>query len=772
MNQETNKSLKEFCVEQANKIEEEDIDIYLKLLRKWAKNRNFYRGNQRGFWDNQKKIWVTVDVDNLTPSEASILVINNQFRPQVKTLVKEFSRSVALIKANPISDSQNAVMTARFSDSLVRFYQHELLSESFRQKEAKYLLLCGNAFRYSYYDAEKKSASVKTEIRGNKTVPAYSSHQCIDCAKSYPAPQSEPCDCGGFVESVEVEEKEINNALLGHEYKNTGDPTTESVDPTEIKVWAGAKDLNSSPYLRRKRLVRKEFIIDLHPTHEPKQTDLSTSGRYQQNFMSMTGGKEQQFSEQKTNTELFEYDSYWLDPPTYKNLVLETDIVLMTGEQIPAGTRYEEAFPEGLYFCKVGADVLGYANEAKKDHWLHIAYDISIDGFWADGLEDAVQNQQIINEYNSLGVENVLYNASPKLIINPRLINPVTMNGRPRDMIPLSDNARLDTKPDQAFAQIQGMSLTSEVMVGMEASKRDMREQTGALLGFNGQGDPDITTATGITIARDSALALVSTSLALTAEANKYWSMQILRFVKKNWYDEKYKFLLGKYNESESTAFRESDLDKEIELSIEPYSWLPRTTFEKQQALNAYLTAFGLPLGFLNPIIPESVRQYASQLYQIPFEINEVSADIRIAQRRLDKARQIASLLIPIFMKASQEIQDPQELDIVLNNTAVEISNAMEIEEDIDDHQIFIDCYKKYLKTDEGQEANPVFRMAIKKKINEHTMFLNIQNTENALRPTGDPAQEGGGGENFKPEAPPEHPFTKTIPHRKTMADK
>src|SRR5215204_5657924 len=103
------REFQEFVNQQFKEIEAEDSDFYLKLHKKWTKNRNFYRGNQRGFWDTIKKTWVSIDVDSLPPSEASMLVINNQFRPQVKTLMKEFSRSKTVIRGNAISDSQEAI---------------------------------------------------------------------------------------------------------------------------------------------------------------------------------------------------------------------------------------------------------------------------------------------------------------------------------------------------------------------------------------------------------------------------------------------------------------------------------------------------------------------------------------------------------------------------------------------------------------------------------------------------------------------------------------
>jgi hypothetical protein len=308
--------------------------------------------------------------------------------------------------------------------------------------------------------------------------------------------------------------------------------------------------------------------------------------------------------------------------------------------------------------------------------------------------------------------------------------------------------------------------------MGIEIAKRDMREQTGALLAFNGQGDETIQTATGMSIARDSALALVSTSLALRAEKDLEWHWQVLRYVQEHWYDEKYKFLLGKYNVQEAEAFRDATLEEEVNINIESGSWLPLTNFEKLENLAAYLTAFGIPLGFLNPQVPPIVRDYAGQLYNIPFDFNETAPDIRIAQKRITRAKEaFENLTEAIVPRVSDE-----ELALVERAVEVTIANIMGVEEDLDVHEIFISEYTKWLKSDEGQDAHPTLRKAVKQAIKDHNGFVQLSQQQQAMQmnqmnqamgaeaPEGagpaDMGMAGGGGAGAaEMQQPAESPF-------------
>lgn len=763
-------NLHEFITAIFTQIENENRSEELSRYKKWAKNRAFYRGNQRGFWDNKKNSWVTIDLDSLPPSDASLLVINNQFRPQVKTLAKEFSRSLTRIRANPKSDSQEAIMASRFSDALIKHYQHKLLKESQRQLEAKYMLLCGNSFRYIYYDKSIKSAKVNVPVKGKINLPSYEANLCVDCgaeAEEYGEGKCPYCD--GTLERIEVEGKEIEGRI-GYESINAGDLVCEIVDPVEIKVWSGASCLEDSPYIRRKRLVKGNFIKNTYPFFKlPKDAKFSETAVNQWQFFDTSNKSGVSFSD----SDLYEYDQLWLEPSFYKGKKLLEDVKfkrIENGEWVDItldkDTPIEKVFPDGIYVCRVGQDILTYYNESKDKCWIHLPFDINVDGFWADGLEDSIMNQQIINEYTSLSVENVLYNASPKLVLNPHLINPASVTGKPKDAILMSDNARKDAPKDAIF-QLQGMSLTQEVMMGIESSKRDMREQTGALLAFNGQGDPNISTATGMSIARDSALALVATPLAIRAEKDLDMAWKILRFVKENWYDNKYRFLLGKFNESEAIAFKRSKIEEEVNLYIEPYSWMPQTNFEKLENLAAYLTAFGLPLGFLNPQIPDVVRTYASQLYNVPLDFDDLYPDKRIAQKRLDIAKEFAEKKIPAVVEQVTQLLAIGQQEVANHELMVTIrviSDLMGVEEDLDDHNVFINEYKRWLKTDEGQNAHPILREAVRQTIADHRQFLEMdmamQAENNILRNGGQPPiLQGGIQPTFQtPESSPFQP--------------
>lgn len=761
--------LMQFAHNMFRQIDNENTQEEALRFKKWAKNRAFYRGNQRGFWNNKSKKWESIDTDSLAPSDASLLVVNNQFRPQVKTLSKEFSRSLTRIRTNPLSDSQDATMASRFADALLKYHQPKALSESQRQLEAKYMLLCGNAFRYIYYSKKAPSTVVDVPIIGKKVLPMFEYSVCTDCGYESENKEEAQCkNCGGILEDITSPEK-IVDAIIGYDKKNAGDVVIEVVDPVEIKMWAGASSMEESPYIRRKRIVKMNYIKNTYPFYSvDKSSRISEQGMNQWKFFDTSNAKDLT----DDISSIVEYDQLWLEASCYADMTTEKSVNFKVFRNdkwedvtIPENTPFKEVFPNGMYVCKVGNDILTFYDEPKNKCWVHIPFDISIDSVWADGLEDSVMNQQIINEYTSLSVENVLYNASPKLILNPSLINPVTLTGRPRDIVLMSDNARREP-PRNAVHQLQGMNLTSEVQFGIEASKRDMREQTGALLAFNGQGDPNIQTATGMSIARDSALALIATPLAIRSEKDLITGKKILQLVKENWFDNKYRFLLGKYNESEANAFKRSILDETINLYIEPYSWMPQTNFERLENLGAYLTAFGLPLGFLNPNIPDSVREYAGQLYNIPFSFDELAPDRRIAQKRIDKAKEyVAKSLIAVQVEGTKLIQagSPESATALFSFTAKTIADLMSIEEDIDNHPVFIDVYIKWLKTDEGQNAHPIFREAVKMVIADHRMFLQMQRGESAeneaIMNGGIPPQMNGMQGAWNAKTPADSPF-------------
>src|SRR5687767_7381951 len=79
-------------------IDGENQEEELRRVRKITKLMMYYRGNQRGFWSAHTGDWVPMDPDAFEPRDAAMLLINNQIRPMVKSLAKEWARSRSRMK--------------------------------------------------------------------------------------------------------------------------------------------------------------------------------------------------------------------------------------------------------------------------------------------------------------------------------------------------------------------------------------------------------------------------------------------------------------------------------------------------------------------------------------------------------------------------------------------------------------------------------------------------------------------------------------------------
>lgn len=725
--------LEQLCRKMLETIAGQTREFSQQRRKAWEKARQYYNGNQRGFWDSGEQCWKFVDTDSLTPTEQSVFIVNNQIRSHVRTLTKEFARSLTKIKILPRNDTIISQASARLVDKLSDYYYMELMDEIFKQAEARHLILTGNAFRYLYFEDTLTK-------REQKIIKAKDYIFCENCGEIGENLEiCENCGANSDLEKLIVEEQ-LTDKLddLRYELKN------ELVSPDEVYLYEKSSKFEESPYLLRKRNVLPEILKDFYREDYPDDVSIKDPYFFPDSMQKQNDAYNKTVS----------YTQVWLKPCMYRNYKLAKK-----WKDYEVGTPLVKLFPKGLYFVAINEVILeNYIwNEDFRDYWTHVIYDISLESVYGIGIEDALQSQQLINELTSMIVENALYNAAPKLVINPRLINPTTLSSHPRDVVQMNQNAQ-DLLPQQAFAVIPSTPISQDVYMVLEGSKRDMREQTGALLAFNGLGDPNISTATGASIARDSALALVSLSLALRSEADCKWLKKLLKIVQRTHSPEKLKFLLGKYNELEIKAFFQCDIDKDLEFTIEARSWLPATPYERLQNLNAYLSAFGLPLGYANPMIPSSIREYAAELFQVPIEFDQFKPDVRIARKRLLDAK-------TILLQALQslgEINSIEELEGAADNVVKILMGAMAPDPDLDNHEIMIAEYLSQLKSDEGQQWHELFKLAVRETIQLHRQIIEQQKIiqlikeqqtkANLAKMTGQPMGEG---ENQNSVIPP-----------------
>lgn len=716
----------------AKMIDAENHEEELRRVRKITKMMRYYRGEQRGFWSASTGEWVTINPDDFEPRDAAMLLINNQIRPMVKSLLKEWSRSRSRMKVIATDDTRQKKGAARYATARLSKLQEKIMPESFRQTEGKSAVLTGNYLRYSLYNRKGKGgvASLpKVEKFKSKSHEDY--WECPECdqegdvsqltkgSAAYGSEQNVPCPECGYKKVKVVRGKEQNLSKMSKiDRVKVGCPDTRFVDVREVKVHLRARTIEQTPYLRRSQYILCSVLREQFPWANIKPLPPKPVTRYIQETELATGGAKSRSALQDIEEYgaaglggMTHFDQIWLRPSLYFDCKAKHDVILNGGEIIKKGEKYLDKYPNGMYVSLSGETLLDVRRELMEHYWAHGAYETLIESFWGDGLDDLIPMQELVNEMQSLFVENIIYNASPKIIYNPYLIESAMLSNNPSEMTPMSRNAKRDDKPSNAVYQMAGMSIARDVPEAKIAAVDDMRTQSGAHLAMQGSNDRTLTTATAMTIAREAGTALLGPPLALKSQVDVTWAYQILRMCQEYWVDGVDDFALGNYSVQEAKWFRECDLEEDLEITVEPGSWTPRTELEIKNDFLTFVTAGGIPLGFANPMVPLEIKQKAAELMRMPVDLDKLQPDMRNAELRIEQLQQAAKILI--------------DAGVILPSTESEEIVAMlvadiPVDQYIDEHAVIVDVYKAWFKKDEGKYAPVVVAEAIRLLIQRH----------------------------------------------------
>lgn len=711
-------------------IAEENSEEELRRVRKVTKMMRYYRGEQRGFWSASTGEWITIQPDDFEPRDAAMLLINNQMRPMVKSLAKEWARSRSRMKVRARDDTVQKKGAARYATAYIEKYQDKLMPESFRQTEGKSAFLAGNYLRWTYYDKTRNKHSASIPKLEKVTREGLSYWWCPDCDREGDIEQlpgkgmagRENCpECGAKAQVVKGKTKTFSK-YAGVEKEIVGCPGTRLVDVREVKVHIRARSIEQTPYLMWTQYVMCAALKNLFRWAKIKPVTPSPVTRYIQETELSTGATG------VMQTSLINVDNYgaglggmtehrrlWLRPTLYFDLKAKQDLKLGSGKTIKQGEHFIDSYPDGMFVWVCGEEILDIDRDVMDDYWTHGAYDKLIESFWGDGTEDMLQMQELVNEMQSLMVENIIYNASPKIIYNPFLIEAAMMSNNPSEMVPMSRNAKRGDQPRDAVFQMAGMSITQDVPIAMEAGIETMRTQSGAHLAMQGSNDPRLTTATAMAIARDASVAQLGPPLALKAEVDVTWAYQILKMSQKYWVDGVSDKLLGNYTLQEAKWFKECNLEEDLEITVEPGSFIPRTELEVRSDFLNYITAGGIPLGFANPQIPYEIKSEAARLFRMPIDLDKLQPDIRNAALRIEQVQAATQVLINAGVIV-EETESDEISAMIVADVPVDLY--------IDDHEVYMNTYSAWLKTDPGRFAPMVVYQAVQMLIQRHKEAL------------------------------------------------
>lgn len=687
-------------------INTEDYGEEVARHRKWETNIRFYRGHQVGVVRAADGLWQDVPV----PQNSNIRV-NNILRYFVDNIVKEVVRSQATLQVAAKEDSVESQGVARLTKSILEDIQKKTWTPGKRQAESKYVLLCGNSFRYNTYTYENSSEFCSYPRISHRVVREASEHTvCTLCGSEAGGADSPPSDpsCQHQFEQLSIPEIAVPY-FDGEDKYPVGDISSEVVDPMEIKLHLHSRSLEESPYLRRSRLVLKDYLQGLYPWANISQgtaetTPLSTQAELERLTGSGTMGTIANSGQYERQSRL---DEYWLEPVLYGAYVFQTDTEMADGQVIPAGTSALELFPDGLYVAASEGIILEVKNNAKNAHWVHVIWNKIPGCIYGDGIDDAIEKQKQHNDAATLVHDNLMSNTAPPMFYNPVKVNRGQISAKPGHAVPLK-NATPSDNPANYVYQMQTRSLGAEVHQVLTEQKQDMALMVGgafsSLGSVDGASAPD--TATGLAIVRDAALSHLAPFLELKSEADIRMAHQWLHLIKEYQVGERSLAVTSDYSEVEKRKFASTDVDTDLFITVRPGSVSPRTDLERRNDVIEAMAVGGVPMGIFNPMMPQRLRRLLAERFNIPFDADETAADERKQQIEIDQ-------MWEIFKVA-------QELGLGYPEYRMMVAEKIMVDVMVDNHDIQMQYIVRYLKKDKGLNAPDEIKMILHEHLNEH----------------------------------------------------
>lgn len=699
-----------FLDDLTNYIDSEDKPDEVARHRKFERNIRFYRGSQVGYIPVQSGVFQDIPV----PANSTIR-INNILRYFVDNIVKEIIRSDASFQVAAKKDTIESEGVARLVKALIEDIQKKQWSSSKKQAEAKYAILCGNSFRYSSYSYANSSQMFSVPKVKNRTVQeATTLHVCPECGAAMgegaDPPTSSSCqECEKDVQPMGINIPEINVPHFeGEDQYPVGDVKVEVVDPMEIKLNLHSRSLEESPYLRRSRMVLKEY---LQGVYNWAQIDETKPDDYTQNTIAelerlpgnMSNGR--MVTGGGNDNRQVRMDEYWVEPVLYGSYKFPADTKMLDGTVIPKGTLALEIFPEGLYIVKSIGKYLDIKDGVKNDHWVHVQWNKAPSSVYADGIDDAIEKQKQHNDAATLVHDNLMNNTAPPILYNPQKINRGQWAAKPGFMVPMK-NAGPSDEPSRFVHQLEPRELGNEIHQVLNEQKSDMAMLVGGAFNSMMSGGQAPSTATGLAIVRDAALSHLAPHLDLKGEADVKMVKQWLRLLKKYQVGERAIFNTSDYVELEQRYFNSSVLDEELDVTIRPGSLAPRTDLERRNDVIEALAVGGLPMGVFNPQVPVRLRRLLEERFNLPFDADDAAADERCQQIEIQKLLDMAEVAM--------------KMGLTYEQFELQAAGSVFVNVWVDNHDVHIQFIVRWLKKDKGLNAPDYVKNYLIKHIQEH----------------------------------------------------
>lgn len=467
-------------------------------------------------------------------------------------------------------------------------------------------------------------------------------------------------DCEGDAQVTQFPKSQSNDVIDGHDEMSFGDSET-SVHPfwnfrVDTQNTQGG-DLSKARWFENHYLASKDEL----ELEYPESTDaVGTQARWSYPLR-------WQYALQTGNTypaegsdgvdEYREVRDIYLTPAKYLIFENTTDFDLRDADgnerfSLQGGKGLKEAKFEGNVideppvwcFRLVGNSVIDIFPCNFVEEFEYVTFLVDPSTFWGAFYTEMISLQDIVNYMLTLQVYHIRRNAITSIVYNKGVFNPDDFE---EDLIPTKEEFPYDFPISEQYSIVPALTLSAEPMNMLQMiiqGKGSVSLVQPALLGEASPGEPYHAQL----LQKQQSLGLLAPAELSKAKAKVGWTKQQLRLKQQNWTDEDSETMLklnSEWTEDFIDAFLHCSLDEDLIIDFVEGSEIPRSLLEREMQLRQFTQDLML-FANVNPqlLSQETVNDVLMQLAEsgdLDIDINNVESDLRLAESRCDKIREM-----------------------------------------------------------------------------------------------------------------------------------
>lgn len=659
------------------------------------------------------------------------------FDPQTPTAIDNLVASLVKTKPQKKCEARSGdeqidkKQAAHVAEKLLQMDDDQDFTPKKQQREWKWnLLAAGETYRITYFNTQKQGCGIDEEMFEQKQIEqGESALHCALC-DTVGADESGKCPQCGNPQMDEFEPRQTTISIhKGSQFKQIGDVDWDVPDALEMTVIGETDSISEALIVMRDRMIPACVLEDALGVSDLPQTDVPESLSYKQLFADKPGAGE--FAPMR----LVHYQEFWVAPALVASYKFPKGTMLQGGE-IPEGTKGKEIFENGLYFSRTKKKVREVFPQAIGECLSHAANSLG-ESFHGQGEWDLIELQDQATEAKSMKMNSMLLDSTQPLLVREGYTDTENFENKFGLVVPVSQDFPLERDLSSLMGRVPAGRAPQEAYELGQEIKGEIQQREGT---FSTQSDaPDIKamgTATGIDAITEQAVGRRGPALQLYAQMEVEQAYQKLELRQKYWCKKMYQPIAKELGGDAVDWFMKCNIRQDINISVVPGSWMPRTQTQQEDGLQKYLSIAGPIIAAKgDPKAMDDVLRKANELFGAGIDMDDMETQSIEAQIRLDKLREVGSFAESQFgeylYNPDGSISD-EAIGLAYQHTAdlLKLSHAPADNTDIfavlpldvmfDTHSEFEEAYTDWLRTADGRAASDFIRTLVRQLADYH----------------------------------------------------